>query len=161
MFPFGLSKDVMGTATVPKILRETWMLFYDQRCAEELHLIFLLFDQQKRHHTNSAVAYKIKSSGEREKKFIDAVNADDFKENLQTAISNPKSEECKEIKKTISSLVKIVGRTVPWTVFERGDTLGKIYSLTHFFGLGTHFITLSPSMRNNTIALRMCITDDD
>ena len=148
----------MGTATVPEILRQTWMLFYDHRCAEELHLIFLLFDQIKRHHANKSASYRIKSAGEREKKFIDVVNSDDFKENLETAVADPKSKECKMLKKTISPLVKIVGKNVPWSVFERRNTLGKIYALTHLFGLATHFITLSPNMRHNTIALRMCVT---
>ena len=82
IFPLGLSEEVMGTATVPKVLRETWMCFYDNRLAEETHLLFFLFDQCKRHGNNAAVAYKIKSSGQREQKFIEAVNADDFLQKL-------------------------------------------------------------------------------
>ena len=66
IFPFGLSEKIWGTASVPKDIKETWMLFYDHRCAEEIHLIFLLFDQLKRHGTNSAVSYKIKTGAERE-----------------------------------------------------------------------------------------------
>ena len=157
LFPFGLSKDVMGTATIPKIMRETWMLFYDHRFAEELHLIFLLFDQQRRHDNNAAVAYKIKTAGTREQQFIKIVNDEDFLQNVQTAINEPKSKMSTNIKQTIEPLIKIVGRTVPWTPYERNDTLGKLYSLTHFFGIGTHFITISPSMRNNVMALRMCL----
>lgn len=45
--------------------------------------------------------------------------------------------------------------------FECEDTLRKIYSLTHFFGVATHFITLSSSMRNNVIALRLCSTNQE
>ena len=160
IFPHGLSEKVWGTASVPKDIKETWMLFYDHRCAEEHNLMFLLFDQQKRHATNNAVSYKIKAGGDREQTFIDAVNADDFAENLQYALEHPNSRASKSIRQAISPLVKIVGRTLPWTPFERSDTLGKLFSLTHFFGVATHFITLSPSMRANKIALRMCINDN-
>ena len=159
IFPFGLTKDVMGISTVPKSLRETWMLFYDHRSAEELHLIFLLFDQQKRHANNAAVAFKIKAGGDREQKFVDAVNHEQFLKRLETAIIDPKSESFKHIKSDICPLIKIVGRTLPWSVFERSDTLGKLYSLTHFFGMATHFITLSPSMRHNMIALKICVSN--
>lgn len=119
IFPLGLDEHVFGTATVPDTLQETWMSCYDHRCAEELHLIFLLFDQQKRHATNAAVAYKIKSSGEKEQRFIETVNQQNFLQELQHAISHPKSNAAKAIKKTITPLVKIVGRTVPWTFFFR------------------------------------------
>ena len=36
-FPCGSSKELMGTATALKSMRETWMLFYDRSWAEELH----------------------------------------------------------------------------------------------------------------------------
>ena len=35
LFPWGLTKEVMGTATDSEKLCNTWMSFYDHRCAEE------------------------------------------------------------------------------------------------------------------------------
>ena len=42
VFPLGLPERAMGTATVPKLMLETWMLFHDHRCAEEMHLMFFV-----------------------------------------------------------------------------------------------------------------------
>ena len=159
IFPFGMTKDILGTATVMKQLRENWLLFYDQRCAEEINLIFLLFNQLKRHKANSAVAFKIKTAGKIEQEFINQVNEPSFKDSINEAIKNPNTSESRSLKKTLEPLVKITGKNVPWSTYERNDTLGKLYSLTHFFGIGTHFITISPSMRNNILALRLSIAN--
>ena len=132
LFPFGLSKDSFGTATIPQVVRQTWLKFYDQRCAEDLDLIFLLFDQQQRHATNAAVAYKIKSGGKREQEFIDIVNDPEFLYTLKTATVDPKSNECKNIKKRIAPLIKTHWSYFPWTVFvEHCDIFNALVDQQH------------------------------
>ena len=42
VFPLVLSEEAMATASVPKLMLETWMLFHDHRCAEEMHLMFFV-----------------------------------------------------------------------------------------------------------------------
>ncbi len=58
-------------------------------------------------------------------------------------------------------LIKIIGQTVLWSVFERKDILAKIYSLSHSFGIPSHFLTISPSTRHNIVALRLSLKKVD
>ena len=159
IFPLGIKDAITSTVTFTKQLRETWLLFYDQRCAEETNLIFLLFDQIRRHKANSSVAFKIKSAGVKEKHFINQVNEPNFKKSIDEAVKNPNTADARRLKNILEPLVKITGQTISWSVYEREQTLNKLYALSYFFGIGTHFITLSPSMRNNILALRFSILD--
>ena len=43
---------------------------------------------------------------------------------------------------------------------ERKGTLGRLYAMCHFFSLPFIFGTISPSMRDSTLALRMCYSHD-
>ena len=56
-------------------------------------------------------------------------------------------------------MVKISDRKVSWTPLERADTLGRLYSMMHYFNIGTHFITMSPCMRHDALAIRLTYTD--
>ena len=153
LFPFGLTEEVMGTATVHQKLRFTWMSFYDRRFSREFNLIALLFDQSLRHSTNSGVAFRIKKGGKKETAFVDMCNEPGFRDKVANAVENPKSKEARELKKIISPLVKIVGSQVDWTPLERSGTLGKLYAMFQFFNPACFFITLSPAMMNSTLAL--------
>ena len=109
----------------------------------------------KRHETNRSVSMKIKQNTEQDKDFVNEVNDPEFAEKLQEAVADPEGETAKELHKALSPLIKIVGNKIPWSVFERGDTLAKLYSLSHLFNMGSHFITISPKMYNNVLALRL------
>ncbi|MCP3876259.1 MAG: hypothetical protein GY699_24340, partial [Desulfobacteraceae bacterium] len=140
-------------------LRRSWLQFYDRRAAEEIELIFYLFDQSLRHKRNEVVSWQINQKGQREQKFIKLCNDPKFKKMLERAIKYPGGKTAKRIKRIILPLIKITDCKVPWTPLERADTLGKLYSLMHFFNIGTHFITISPCMRHNALAIRLTYTD--
>ena len=80
LFPFGISADLF-TATVPKRIVATWLLFHDKRFAECSDFIFLMFDQKRRHDVNRKVSARIKHESGRVNKFIQYINAPDFTEN--------------------------------------------------------------------------------
>ena len=160
IFPFGLTEDVFGTATVSTKLRRTWMLFKDRRCAQDFSLIALLFDQSLRHSTNRGVAFRIKKGGPREDAFTNMCNEPGFKEKVARAVDNPDSKEARGLKKIIAPLVKIVGSQVDWTPLERSGTLGILYAMAQFFNNATYFVTISPSMKNSTLALRLTYSDN-
>ncbi len=165
IFPFGLSHSVWGTrgksGTIPHKLAKHWCMFYDNRIAEEIDLLNLMFDQYRRHKRNKAVAWQIKHGGKREETFIKLCNDSHFDKDISAAIKNPTSKKAKKMKAKIEPLIKIIDRKLPWSVAERGDTLGKLYSLMHFFGIATHFITISPHMANHVLAIRLACTDQN
>ncbi|MCP4053864.1 MAG: hypothetical protein GY739_12520, partial [Mesoflavibacter sp.] len=161
LFPFGIKEAVWGTSSISKNIRKTWLLFHDHRFATDKQFIFFLFDQIRRLQNNLSVSFKIKEMGDQAKEFIKDINNPEFIEQIDFAINNPKHKDSIKLSERIQRLVKIIERKVEWSEGERKDTLGKLYALTHFFGLPTHFITISPAIRNNVLALRMTLTDDD
>ncbi len=159
IFYFGLDDKVWKKGTVPAAIRRSWFQFYDRRCARERDLIFLMFNQCIRHKRNTAVSWQIKQKGKREKEFIKLCNEPWFEDKLNYAIKDPTSKQADQIQKLIEPLIKITDRKVPWSALERNDTVGILYSMMHFFNVGTHFITISPCMRHHALAIRLTYTD--
>ena len=160
IFPFGLSKTI-GTATIAQRVRKTWCLFYDQRIAKEHDLLFLIFDQIKRHTVNRNVNFRINKDEKHKELLFKLLNETRLPDDIKNLKDNPNSDQAKLIKNVLNPLITITGRTIPWSVQERADSLGKLYSMFHFFNNASHFITISPLMRNNVLALRIAIYDDN
>ena len=150
----------MGTATVPTKLAKNWLLFYDRRCSREVRLLWLLFDQKRRHAANLGSSIRIKSKGNRAMAFTNLTSSDDFGKKLERAIKNPKTSEARNLKQVVGPLVKIVGVKVPWSSIERSSMISRFYALAQFFNAPCFFITISPSMRNTPLALRMTMINN-
>ena len=88
---------------------------------------------------------------------MDMAADENFGDKLKNTINNPQSEEAKAFKKVVAPMVKIVGGKIPWTPLERAGTVARLYAMNHLFNLSTFFITISPSMRNSPLALRMTL----
>ena len=84
------------------------------------------------------------------------MNEENFEERLRKAVDNPEGEEAREISRTVIPFLKIVGAQVSWSSLERNNALTHLYAMNQFFGLSFLFVTLSPSMRNSPLALRLC-----
>ena len=82
---------------------------------------------------------------------------EDFSGKLADTIANLKSSESIALRKLIKPLVKIVGSKVDWTPLQRFGTVGRLYALNQ---LSTWFITISHTMRNSKLALRMTLRTD-
>ncbi|MCP4055299.1 MAG: hypothetical protein GY739_20115, partial [Mesoflavibacter sp.] len=164
IFPLGIPDKIWTTkgnvGLPPPRLTRHWCLFYDQRFAEDTDLCFVLHDACLRAARNKQASFKIDDGGNREKQFIDLCNSDNFHQRLNHALKEPDSAGAKKLKKTIEPLIKIIDRKIKWSAGKRGDILGKLYALMHFFNIGTHFITISPHMAHNTLAIRLTYTDD-
>jgi len=72
------------------------------------------------------------------------------------AVNDPMGQEAREISKTILPFLEIVGSKVRWSCFERSNALTHLYAMNQFFGLSFLFVTISPSMHNSPLAIRMC-----
>ena len=157
LLPLGFTKDDIGKGgTLPKKLIRTWLLSHDRRFAEHHSFNHFIFNQNIRHETNSKVSMRVKGNDKRTRKLLTLVNEDDFQERLRMAVNDPKGQEAREISKTILPFLKIVGSKVRWSCFERSNALTHLYAMNQFFGLSFLFVTISPSMRNSPLAIRMC-----
>ena len=159
IFPLGLPKEVMGTATVPTKLAKKWLLFYDRRCSREIRLLWLLFDQKRRHAANLGASIRIKTKGNRAMAFTKLTSSEGFRGQLEKAIKNPNTSESRQLKQVVGPLIKI-GAKVPWRPIERSSMISRFYALAQFFNAPCFFITISPAMRNTPLALRMTFVNN-
>ena len=159
LFPRGLTEHIMGTATVKRRLQQSWFNFYDARCARDSNLLFLLFNQEQRHAINRGVSFKIKNGGKMAQSFVDLCNEPDFQQQIDFAAENPDSDDALDLKDQIEPLIEIIENKISWTPRERKDSLGQLYSMAHFFGGASWFITISPNMSHRPLALRLAATN--
>ena len=161
LLPLGFTKADMGGkgGTLPKKMVRAWFLSRDRRFAEHKAFNHFMFNQKLRHDTNVKVSVKVRGNDAKTQELTQLVNEEDFEARLLTAIKNPTSMEAKEISKKVLPLLKIVGSRVGWSSLERSNTLTRLYAMNQFFGTSFLFVTLSPSMRNTPLAIRMCSPD--
>ena len=80
---------------------------------------------------------------------------------MKAAVNNPMGEEARWISKSVLPFLRIVGSQVKWSSLERSNFLTHLYAMNQFFGLSFLFVTLSPSMRNSPLAIRLCYCSQD
>ena len=102
---------------------------------------------------------RVKGNDERTRKLTKLINDDDFQERLRMAVNDPMG--ARTISKSALPFLKIVGSQVRWSSFERSNALTHLYAMNQFFGLSFLFVTISPSMRNTPLAIRMCYCSQD
>ena len=139
----------------PKLVR-TWLMSHDRRFAKHRSFNHFIFNQKIRHETNLRVSIRVKANDKRTRKLTNMVNATDFQERLMAAANDPMGEDARWIYKSVLPFLKIVGSQIKWSSIERSNALTHLYAMNQFFGLSFLFVTLSPSMRNSPLAIRMC-----
>ena len=162
LFPLGLTKDDIGKGGPlhPKLVR-AWLMSHDRRFAKHRSFNHFIFNQKIRHETNLKVSIRVKANDKRTRKLMNLVNATDFQERLMAAANDPMGEDARWISKSVLPFLKIVGSQVKWSSFERSNALTHLYAMNQFFGLSFLFVTLSPSLRNSPLAIRMCYCSQD
>ena len=134
---------------------------HERRFTKHRSFNHFIFNQKIRHETNLKVSIRVKAYDKRTRKLINLVNATDFQKRLMAAANDPMREDARWISKSVLMFLKIVGPQVKWSSFERSNALTHLYAMNQFFGLSFLFVTLSPSMRNSQLAIRMCYCSQD
>ena len=161
LFPLGLTKDDLGSSgTLPARMVKTWFLSRDRRFAKHRAFNHFIFNQRIRHETNLKVSLRVKGNDRLTEKLTHLVNEPDFERKLSIAVKDENSPEAREINKKVIPFLKIVGSQVSWSSLERANTLTRLYAMNQFFGTSFMFVTISPSMRNAPLAIRMCNLSD-
>ena len=157
LFPLGLTAhEAGGTGPLSKGQMRTLLLSNDRRFAEDNSFLLWSFDQRRRAEVNSSVSVMINTRNNRTADFIELVNSEGFDEKLRVATEDRSSNEASELKKSLLPLVQIAGHNLRWSAIERKSTLGRLYAMYHFFSLPFIFGTISPSMRDSRLAIRLC-----
>ena len=67
---------------------------------------------------NRNVSLRVDRRDERTIELMELINEPDFRDNLQSAVEAPNSEEALNIKKKFLPLIKILGSKIKWSPFE-------------------------------------------
>ena len=162
LLPLGFTKNDLGKGgTLPTKLVRTWLLSHDRRFAKHRSFNHFIFNQKIRHETNMRVSMRVKGNDEKTRKLTKLINEPDFEERLRKAVDDPMGDDAQKISKSVLPFLKIVGSQVKWSSFERSNALTHLYAMNHFFGLSFLFVTVSPSLRNSPLALRLCYCSQD
>ena len=94
-------------------------LYFDNRAAHDMTLLFHLADVRLRHNVNQAVGVRVHLDQKAFKKFEEIVNGEDFLDKLEKARRNSKSAEAREIVSRVLPVANLTSRTVGWSAQER------------------------------------------
>ena len=94
---FLLGKGLLQQGSLPKSAVRHLLLQYDCRSSQCLRLIFLLFDQMKRHAAAQTVAARVKTNPDSISQFSKWISDKSFIHKLNTARQHPEAAESKEM----------------------------------------------------------------
>ena len=140
-----------------KIPRERWRhlyLYFDNRFANDLALLFHSASVLMRLAVNSAVSARVKSSAKAFKDWEKLMKDQGFRDLLARAGDHPESKEAREVMKRINGILQCVGRNIPWSNAERSGEMTKFMALTRWLGGGSFFYTVSPDPVHNIATIQ-------
>lgn len=151
LFPCGVPRKV--TASVVKQL----LLFHDRRFAQCSVFVFLMFNQMQRWQAASRVNMVVDGGDNAARAFVECVNAPEFDTKLKAAMEDPTSSSAKEVLSSVSPLMRRCASAVPWSGMERKNAMNQLFAMMHMFGDVSFFNTMSPSMVDVPLALRLSL----
>ena len=137
------------------------VLFYDNRFAHDLQLLYLLADTQRRHATAQAVALTVKTKTGAFASFAKLVADPSFPALLAAAIKDPSSEQAMKVCKLVLPLINMAGSTVPGSNFERKKVLTELYALFRTKGGATLFMTAAIDDVHDRSGIRLMFRSAD
>ena len=114
-------------------------LYFDNRAAHDMTLLFHLADVRLRHNVNQAVGVRVHLDQKAFKKFEEIVNGEDFLDKLEKARRNSKSAEAREIVSRVLPVANLTSRTVGWSAQERAAEVTKYMAMHRMEGPGQVF----------------------
>ena len=140
--------------TIPNARWRHLFLYFDNRFANNMALLFHACNTIMRHNVNSAVGARVKSNAESFEKFKELLADPSFPKLLQDAQAAPKSEAGFKVVKRILSFVNCIAGKVPWSKAERASEMTKLMASMRFAGPASIFYSIAPDGVHNETTLR-------
>ena len=142
LFPLGRGLTE-GRSLSDATLRHLF-LYYDNRFAHDMPLLFHLANTKLRHDVNKAVGARVKSSSEAYAKFKELVADDGFLKLLEEARSDPKGPSARKVLKRVVNFINLSAKAVPWGTRERAAEMAKLMADHRQEGPGSIFYSMAP-----------------
>jgi len=153
LFLLGVTFPTRGTLSQ----REISHLIYQHtgKFAREPRLIFTLFNQRQRHKTASSVSGFAQCDPTKIEKLGVLTKDPEFRKQLDLAVKDPESKEAKEILKTLTPLVGVMGSKVDFSPVARAAAQTTLKAYTQYFGPPSMFLTIAPDDTHSVLGIRL------
>jgi hypothetical protein len=129
-------------------------LYFDNRFAQCLPLLFYAANTKMRHAVNLAVHGRVSSDGTSFEKLKALVKAPGFQELLEEAKRDPKGEAARTVLATVCSFLLLSGRQVPHGPVERAAEMAKYFADHTYFGAANMFYSVAPNDVHSAFQIR-------
>ena len=129
-------------------------LYYDNRFAHNMPLLFHVANIKIRHAVNRAVGVQVQSSGEAFEKFKDLISDESFRQLLEKAKQNPEGPEGKIVLSRVVSFINLAAGGVPWSSRERAKEMTKLLAMHRYAGPASIFYTVAPDNVHNVTTIQ-------
>lgn len=134
------------------------MMHHDNRFSHCLRLVFLLFDQKKRHAAARTVAARVKSNPASFEQFASWVSDKQFLKKLRAAREHPDRPESKELLQLLNKHISLFQDKIPFTAAARHASMGHLYAMIYYLGFPSDFGTFAIDDIYGLLNIRMSIS---
>ena len=131
------------------------MQHYTLRFQANKGLVLLLANQAQRHRVLRSVTGAVRPGKSDE--FMKMAGDPELLETLERAAENPRSSDGKKVLTTISPLVALCAKQVPWGAAERGSCIAQLLAMMRRYGPASLFLTMAPDDVHNPLGIRLTI----
>jgi hypothetical protein len=144
---------VKGKSLTPAKLRHLF-LYYDNRFAHDMALLFYLANVTMRHAVNRSVTMKVKSSDTAFGEFQALINDDEFHALLKAAKCDPSGPEAQQVLKRVIRFINLSASLVPWGAQERAAEMTSLIATHRAHGPASIFYSIAPDDVHNPLSIR-------
>jgi hypothetical protein len=128
-------------------------LYFDNRFAHSLPLIFHLANVTLRHAVNQSVGATVKTSGKAFAKLTETINDPGFRALLEEAKADPNGAAARKVTAIVLRFLNLSGRSIPWSNRERAAEITKQLALHRTAGAAMVFHTLAPGDVHDVLSI--------
>lgn len=153
-FVLGMPEKFKSGPLPHRLLRRL-LLAYTSGFERTPNFIFLAFNQLQLAACSRAVAYEAKSNSKHLAELKNLLESPGFDDDLANAISEPEGPVAKKLLRTITPLLRVVGRKIPYGPLERKSELPDVYAMQQRFGCHTDWVTYSQLSSTQPLVIRL------
>ena len=151
---FPLKRGFAPGKPVPEKKWRHLFLYFDNRFAHQMTLMFHVANVIMRHNVNRAVGVKIKSNPEAFAKFRESFHDPDFRKTLQAAGKDYRGPAARAVLTHVTDFINLCARQVPWSSGERAAEMTNLIARHRYAGPASIFYSVAPDGVHNVNTLR-------
>ena len=140
---FLLGRGLLQQGSISKQAMRHLLLQYDCRSSQCLRLIFLLFDQMKRHAAAQTVAARVKTNPDSLSQFANWICDKSFVNQLKKAREHPEDQASKELLALITKHIALFESKIPFTTGQRHSSMSHLLAMINYLGFPSDFFTFA------------------